>query len=166
MYTEFTHIYKKLITIKIMEIREYNKRDKEKVLEMVAPILKGIFNSRVEENSLYKEFESNRGYVLYLVAEIEQDSQSKIIGTVALKHKSKNTVELKRVYLDQEYRGKGVAQSLFDRCLGFAQGKGYKKIIFSTYPIMSNVQTFLRKNGFVENKEINDIEKIHFERVL
>ena len=148
-----------------MIIRTYSDRDKNEVRELVEEILDRIFNKDPRENKLLKEFESNNGYSLFLVVEVENEGTKKIIGTVGLKPNKNGVVRLKRLYLDEEYSGRGIAQRLFDQCIGFSRAKEYNKMIFQSYPIMSKVQSFLRKNGFKELDK-GDPEMIYFERDL
>lgn len=148
-----------------MKIRLYTPHDKEKVMDLVTPILDKIFHEDSRKNFLLKEFD-DKGYSLFLVVEIEKEGGNEIIGTVGLKPSSNNEeVKLKRLYLKEEYAGRGIAQRILDQCIGFARAKEHKKIIFQAYPIMSKVQSFLRKNGFTEH-DGKDPEMLYFEKKL
>jgi len=144
-----------------MKIRKYKPSDKKQIIKMVSEILGNIFNGNPAQFKLLKEFNVTKNYLLFLVAEID----NKIVGTMALKKINKDTVRLKRVYVKEEYRRRGIAQKLLNKILKFAKEKGYKKILFSSYPIMENVRRFNKKNGFIE---INgkDPEQIHLIKYL
>lgn len=139
-----------------MKIRSYNSSDKVEVKEMVSEILEGIFNGDPRQFKLLKEFSARKDYLLYLVGEID----GKIVATMALKKEGGNTVRLKRMYVRIEYAGRGIAQKLLDEVVKFAKSKGYKKMYLHIYPIMTNANKFLNRNGFVECKG-DDEEQIY-----
>ncbi len=147
-----------------MQIRNYKSLDKKHVIEMVSEILGNIFNGDPTQFKVLKEFKVTKNYILFLVAETG-GKDKKIIGTMALKKIDKDIVRLKRMYVRKEYRGRGIAQKLLNQITRFAKEKGYKKIIFSSYPIMENAQRFNRKNRFAETKGF-DSEQIHVVREL
>ena len=142
-----------------MQIRNYKHLDKKQVIEMVSEILGNIFNGDPTQFKVLKEFKVTKDYVLFLVAETG-GKDKKIIGTMALKKVDKNNVTLKRMYVRKEYRRGGIAQKLLNQIIQFAKQNGYKKIIFSSYPIMENAQRFNKRNWFKEIKG-NSPEQIH-----
>jgi len=144
-----------------MRIRKYKTSDKEEVMEMVSEILGGIFNGDPRKFKLLKEFSVKNGYLLYIVAEID----GKIVATMALKKEGDSNVRLKRMYVRKEYAGRGIAQKLLNKIIDFARSNGYKKMYLHIYPIMTNANRFLKKNGFVDC-EGEDEEQIHAVKIL
>ena len=139
-----------------MKIRNYSPGDKEEVVEMITDVLGSVFNGNPRSFKLLKEFSKKKFYILYLVAIID----GKIVGTMALKKVNGEIVRLKRMYVRKGYEGRGIAQKLLNEIVKFATANGYKKLVLHIYPIMSNANRFMRKNGFVEDKG-DDPEQIH-----
>ncbi|MDD5192931.1 MAG: GNAT family N-acetyltransferase [Candidatus Nanoarchaeia archaeon] len=142
-----------------MIIREYKPSDKKQVIELVSGILGNIFNGDPTKFEYIKEFNVSRGYIVYFVAEVEDESK-KIVATMALKKVDNETVRLKRMYVHRNYRRRGIAQKMLNKIVDYAKEKGYKKMLFSSYSIMENAGRFNKKNGFVEI-EGNPKEKMH-----
>ena len=132
-----------------MIIREYNPSDKRQVIKMVSEILGNLFNGDPTQMEYIKEFDVTKDYIIYLIAETEGE-EGEIISTQALKKIDNETVRLKRMYVHPNYRGRGVAQKMLNQLVKFAKEKGYKKMLFSLYPVMKNARRFNKKNGFVE----------------
>ncbi|MDP3027409.1 MAG: GNAT family N-acetyltransferase [Nanoarchaeota archaeon] len=147
-----------------MIIREYNPSDKKQVIKMVSEILGNVFNGDPTELAYIKEFNVTKDYITYLIAETKGEER-KIIATQALKKIDKETVRLKRMYVHPYYQGRGIAQKMLDLLVKFAKKKGYKKMLFSLYPVMENARRFNKKNGFVEI-EGNPKEQIHLVKCL
>lgn len=74
----------------------------------------------------------------------------KVIGTILLVNNGDNTVELKMMYVNKEYRGKGISQNLFNIFLQYAIEQSYEKIFLGTYGRLERAIQFYKKNGFIE----------------
>jgi GNAT superfamily N-acetyltransferase len=76
-------------------------------------------------------------------------SGPQIIGTFGIESRGDDTTELRRMYLDREHRGRGIAQ----RMLGFAEAQarqfGFTRIILSTAEIQIAALRFYQSNGYV-----------------
>jgi len=139
-----------------MKIRKYQPSDKKQVIELVSEILGNIFNGDPTQFKLLKEFDVTKDYVLYLVTEIDK----KVVGTMGLKKIDKESARLKRMYVNDAYRKRGLGQKMLDQIIKFAKENGYKRILLHTYPIMENAKRFYKRNGFVES-EGDDPEQVH-----
>ncbi len=128
---------------KMYEIREYNVNDKEQVVKLWLDVC-------VEEHG-YKdwkegmeELEENE-YEKILVAVCDE----KIVGTMAYKKVNDEAVELKRVYLYPEHRGKGIAKKLYDSILDIIKTEEkYKEILAETWENFQSGINFYYKNNF------------------
>jgi putative acetyltransferase len=60
-----------------------------------------------------------------------------------------DTCELVKMYLLPEFRGKGLGQSLLDRCIAFAIESGYRKCYIETMPELKGAIQLYLKNGFL-----------------
>ncbi|MFH1451268.1 MAG: GNAT family N-acetyltransferase [bacterium] len=71
-----------------------------------------------------------------------------IIGCVGLKRLSEKIGLMKRFYIAQEFRGKGLAKLMFDEIERFAQVHGYESIVLDTYKDNERAKRFYEKQGF------------------
>jgi GNAT superfamily N-acetyltransferase len=72
------------------------------------------------------------------------------IGCVGLKGFDEKTCELKRMYIKEQFRGRGFAKTVIEFILGQAKLLGYKRVLLDTNAEMpAAVQAYL-KAGFVK----------------
>ncbi len=71
-----------------------------------------------------------------------------IVGTFGVESRGVHETELRRMYLDQGYRGLGIAQRMLDCAQAEARVFGFTKMIVSTAQIQKAADRFYRKNGF------------------
>ncbi len=144
-----------------MEIRRYTKEDKEEITKMVSEILREMFNGNPEEFKILKEFNVTKDYIYYLVVVIGK----KIVGVGALKKLKDRKVRIKRLYVMEDYRRRGIAQKILNQLIRFAREQNFKQILFNTYPTMEHARRFHKRNGFVEIIS-NDPYQIHLAKKL
>jgi GNAT superfamily N-acetyltransferase len=77
----------------------------------------------------------------------------KVIGTIALQEDSIETGILKRMYVLERYRGKGVGLKLIHHATNFAKEQGYKEIILDTTSVMVRARKLYENYGFNKIKE-------------
>ncbi|MFA6493008.1 MAG: GNAT family N-acetyltransferase [Patescibacteria group bacterium] len=82
----------------------------------------------------------------------------KIIGTLALKDMGNNQGYLKRMYIDQEYRGKGLAQAMINILLKYAKEKRFEEIYLATTrnPVSERAIAFYKKYNFESMSKLPD----------
>ena len=144
-----------------MEIRKYTKEDKKEIVQMVSEILREMFNGNPAEFKILKEFNVTKDYIYYLVVVIGK----KIVGVGALKKLNDGKVRIKRLYVMEDYRRRGIAQKILDELIQFAKEQNFKQMLFNTYPTMENARRFHKRNGFVEIIS-NDPYQIHLAKRL
>jgi GNAT superfamily N-acetyltransferase len=71
-----------------------------------------------------------------------------IVGSFGIEGRSVNDTELRRMYLDEAYRGRGIAQRMLDCAQAEARALGFTKLIVSTAQIQKAADRFYRKSGF------------------
>jgi GNAT superfamily N-acetyltransferase len=76
------------------------------------------------------------------------ESASEIVGSFGIEGRSVNETELRRMYLDESYRGLGIAQRMLDWAETEARSLGFTRIIVSTAQIQKAADRFYRKCGF------------------
>jgi GNAT superfamily N-acetyltransferase len=105
------------------------------------------------------------------------ESAKEIVGSFGIESRGVNDTELRRMYLDRDYRGLGIAQRMLDFTQAEARAFGFTKMIVSTAQIQKAADRFYRKNGFrqirtevAENMTTKQagggLTRFHFEKVL
>jgi putative acetyltransferase len=100
-----------------------------------------------------------------------------IIGTFGIESRSRDTTELRRMYLDRRYRGSGLAQRMLAYAESRAHALGFSTMILSTAEIQQAALKFYRKNGYrLVTTEVADtmsvrtvgggLKRFHFEKPL
>lgn len=82
--------------------------------------------------------------------------QDKLIGTVALKKIDENTVELKAMYLDCSYRGKGLGHHLMNKIVDEAKRLGYKSMVLDSMSQYKDALRLYERTGFKNTERYND----------
>jgi len=89
------------------------------------------------------KYYNNRGGMFYLLLDNE-----KVIGTAAVKKLDDKTAELKRLYVNKNYRGKGLGLQLFTEALDFCRENKIAKVVLDTNIKQKAAQKLYEKNGF------------------
>jgi GNAT superfamily N-acetyltransferase len=76
------------------------------------------------------------------------EDHDKIVGSFGIESCSAGDTELRRMYLDKDYRGLGIAQRMLDCAEATARQLGFTKMVVSTARIQKAADRFYRKNGF------------------
>ena len=66
------------------------------------------------------------------------------------------TVELKRMWLLEEYHGQGIGYRLIQQLFAFARENGYLRVRLQTSPNQTRALNFYRKLGFYQIPCYND----------
>lgn len=80
----------------------------------------------------------------------------KVIGSGAVRKFDGATAELKRMWLLEDYHGKGIGYQVIVRLFDFSRTKGYQRIILQTSPEQTRAIAFYKKLGFREIPCYND----------
>jgi GNAT superfamily N-acetyltransferase len=105
------------------------------------------------------------------------ESSNQIVGSFGIESRSENDTELRRMYLDKEYRGSGIAQRMLDCAQTTARQLCFTKMISITAQIQRAADRFYRKNGFRQTRtEVAEVmtakqaggglTRFHFEKPL
>lgn len=146
-----------------MKIRRYRKSDQKEVKEFVLTVLSEFGFSHNPELDYDLEdpdkYYKNIGGVFYVF-----EDKGKIIGTIAVKNKGENIAEIKRLYIDSKFRGKGYGSKLFDTALEFCKGNNYKKVVFDTWSRFEKAKLLYLSRGFTITRTSG--EQIFMEKQL
>ncbi|MHA1447751.1 MAG: GNAT family N-acetyltransferase [Candidatus Heimdallarchaeaceae archaeon] len=81
-----------------------------------------------------------------------------IVGMGGLRKLTEDIVEVKRMYVKPEFRGKGLGKSLLEKLLETAKNWGYSKIRLDTGVFMEAAQKVYRSAGFYDIEEYPETE--------
>ncbi|NGM81699.1 GNAT family N-acetyltransferase [Paenibacillus sp. 7124] len=84
--------------------------------------------------------------IYFIVAYLD----SRPVGCGAIKKLDEDHVELKRFFVEPEYRNKGIAGKIVQRLEEEAASKGYKGIKLETGDLQTEAVGFYKKNGYGE----------------
>ena len=76
-------------------------------------------------------------------------SDGTAVGCAGLKRYSDADVEIKRVWVEPDYRGKKIATQIMERVEEKARRMGFKRAILQTRPIMPDAVGLYEKRGYV-----------------
>ena len=90
-----------------------------------------------------------------------------VIGSGAMHKLDKETAELKRMWLLEEYHGQGIGYRLITQLFDFARQQGYVRVRLQTSPEQVRALKFYRRVGFYEIPSYNaDVDEISMEMKL
>lgn len=78
----------------------------------------------------------------------------KPIASAALKPSNENIAEIARIFVEEKYRGKGLAKELISKIIEYAKAKGYKKLVLDTWKNSDAAISLYKKLGFLEKPRI------------
>lgn len=123
------------------EIKRYNQSYNQKINDFVESIYIDEFG--FEEHREIIRNQDNNEYIkqggTFLLATDENDN---IIGTIAIIKNNDENVELKRLYVREDYRGKGVSVALYDEIIKVCKENYFKKIFLGTHEKMEKAINF------------------------
>ena len=76
------------------------------------------------------------------------ESQGDVIGCFGIESHSETNTELRRMYLDREFRGVGIAKRMLKCAEEQARALGFRKMVLSTAQIQKAADRFYRRSGF------------------
>ncbi|RCX18024.1 acetyltransferase (GNAT) family protein [Anaerobacterium chartisolvens] len=96
--------------------------------------------------------------------------KSKPIGCASFKHYDTETAEVKRVFIKEEYRGKGISKKLMELLEQRAKKQGYKKFVLESGEPLIAAMILYRSTGYYEIPNFGDYkdmpDSICMEKVL
>ena len=97
-----------------------------------------------EEHSFFAQF-NKIDSIRNVVVAYEQETP---VGCGAIKYYDENTMEVKRMYVPPEYRGRGIASSVLVALENWAKELGYKKCILETGEKQPEAIALYHKNQY------------------
>lgn len=135
-----------------VNIDTYTADDKKGVADLILSIQNVEFGIPIsledqpDLNAIPGFYQTNNGN--FWVAKTD----NKIIGTISLLDIGDQKGALRKMFVDQNYRGKhfSVGQKLLDTLFNWARSKEFTEIFLGTTEKFTRAQKFYEKNGFVE----------------
>ena len=92
---------------------------------------------------------------------------SRAVACVAARPFEEGIAELKRLYVNPEYRGSGIGRRLFDQAMQRIQEIGYGAVVLDTLPMMRTAQAMYRRAGFrnIDAYTENPLEGVEYFRL-
>lgn len=136
-------------------IRKFDVKDKDEVTKLWIDICVDEYGFKHWK----KELEVIDDFENLLVAELD----GVVVGTIAYQRYDKETAEIKRLYVNSNCRGLGIANKLLDAIIENIKEKGYTKLYLETWKQLESGRRFYEKNGFVI-RDIQDGLRYHYIR--
>ncbi|MBR3614810.1 MAG: GNAT family N-acetyltransferase [Clostridia bacterium] len=136
-------------------IRKFDPKDKQQVTKLWIDICVDEYGFKEWK----KELEIIDDFENLLVAELDDV----VVGTIAYQPYDDETAEIKRLYVNSNCRGLGIANKLLDSIIDEIKEKGYTKLYLETWKQLESGRRFYEKNGFVL-RDIQDELRYHYIR--
>ena len=131
----------------------YKEEVKELFTEYTNKLVKNdpkFKNYDEELNNLEYKYGSPDGrlYLLYF--------NNNLAGCIALKKIDKDSCEMKRLYIKEQYRHNHLGEYLVKKIIEDAKDIGYKYMLLDTLPFLTNAINLYKKYGFYEIGSYNN----------
>jgi N-acetylglutamate synthase-like GNAT family acetyltransferase len=129
-----------------MKIIPYSDRYKNQTVNLILSILENEFQAfgkdRPDLLKISEIYQTNKGNFWIAI------EKEKVVGTIGLRDYGNNHGCLKRMYVDKNFRGTGLAQKLLATLVKFVKEHNYKEIFLTTFETMIAANKFYLKMGF------------------
>lgn len=87
----------------------------------------------------------------------------RVVGTVAMSPLGDGTVEMKRVYLHRDYRGRGFGRALLEHALRWAAGAGHRAVVAWSDVRLVHAHPVYDRLGFerIGERVVDDADRSH-----
>lgn len=129
--------------------KEYNKKVNDFVISIYVKEYGFIEHQQIienDDNSVYSKTGGNFWIAL--------NDKEEIIGTIGLYKHDKENIEIKRLYVRKDYRGKGVSKALYEKAINHCNKNKFRRVFLGTYEKLQTAIHFYINRGFkeIENK--------------
>lgn len=138
-----------------MQVRNYKRADADGVYNLVASIFASEFSDIPSKGFLadLENVEKNYGQKNEGFWVVEQDGR--IVGVAGVKQEDGSTALLRRLFVNPNYRGRGIGSALVKEVLDFCKEHSYKKVSFLGNSKMSAAKNALLSMGFKEEEGVD-----------
>ncbi len=85
--------------------------------------------------------------------------EGQVVGTFGLLPHGENSVEIRKMYLLPEHRGKGIGRFMLESLLDLAKKRGYKKAVLDTASSLKEAIMMYEKYGFIRDDSLVEVER-------
>ncbi len=130
-------------------LREATNADADQVRELVFRVLSeyGLRGDPRGADADLEDLESNYsragGWFGVLV-----NSEGRILASVGLRRVDAATAELRKMYMEGQFRGRGLGRSLLERALTEARVRGFRKVTLETATVLREAVSLYERHGF------------------
>ena len=143
------------------------KGEEDKILKVIGEVLSkyGLnlepTGADLDVSDIEKYYFNNHGWFQIVL------DDNKIIGSVGVYHINKDECELRKMYLLEDYQGRGIGKKLMEDALQRGRELGYKVMTLQTNSLLNKAIPFYEKTGFQYNsKEVCSRCDISMEKML
>ncbi len=79
------------------------------------------------------------------------DSSDRVVGTCGVFPVTAGDMELRKMYLRADFRGRGVGKRLLDEAIAWCRARGAKRVVLDTIDQMTGAIALYEANGFVRD---------------
>jgi len=129
-----------------LTIRQFHPDDAQGVEFVVLSVLQewGFLPTAKDQQEL-EAMQSSNPFESFFVAE---DPMLGVVGCAGIIRLDDSTCEIRKIYLLQKFRGKGVGYQLLQTCIQEAKNRGYRRMRLEVNPAMALSAPFYLRNGF------------------
>jgi putative acetyltransferase len=146
----------------MIRIRKANPGDEYIIQELVGKVLND-YDLKLNTLTIDKDItDVNKNYFSKngWFAILEYDA--KPVGTYGIYRIDDNVCELRKMYLLNEFQGKGLGKMMMEDAVEIARRLGYKKMILETNMVLYKAVQLYQKFGFIEYKPSHLSERCDF----
>ena len=133
--------------MKIVDGKEYIDQVKELIIEYMTRLGRDLSFQNIESELQDPTIKYTAPQGELLVA-LNEDQ--KVIGMVAYHRHTHERCEMKRLYVNPQYRGLGLGDQLVKEIIEHAQKAGYKEMVLDTIIPLQGAIYLYKKYGFLE----------------
>ena len=129
-------------------LRRATNRDAAEIWRLISTVLADfgiVANHQTTDRDLadIEAHYDDRGGIFFMLIDART-----VIGTVALRPESPEVCELCRMYLAEQYRGRGLGRRLFDHAMGEARRRGFEEVFLKTASVLTTAISLYERAGF------------------
>ena len=137
-----------------MEIRKYEPEDSAGVKNFILSILEKEypFHRNVYQTSDINDITgtySGEDNVFFVIKK-----ETQIVGTVGVKRDAADSALLRRLFVEENHRKKGLGTMLLTKAIEFCRAKNYKEMVFRATDRMFEAMNLCKKLGFQETENL------------
>jgi GNAT superfamily N-acetyltransferase len=138
-----------------------------KEISELSRALHGDLELRYSKGSIEEFVEENKTMLIFFAA---VDENNNAVACGALKDFAKDTAEIKRMYVKDEFRGKGLSKLILNKLEEKARGLNYNRIILETGLKQPEAMGLYEKYGYTKipayGRHKDDPDSVCYEKVI